>query len=231
MVNTNMPEEAKALQTEASGILEQAKVYKISTPVQYQSAGAELTRIKGVRQKVDELFDPIVRKAHEAHKTALASKKKLTDPLDMAERAIKQSMIDYNREEERKAREIEAKLRAEAEEKARKEQEKLLAKAEKALDKGLEEQAEMFLEQAEEVVPVIAVVAPQIEKVSGVATRKTWKARVTDMQKVPAYFNGMELRTIKQSALDNIARMTSGQAEIPGVEFYEDVNISARAVS
>ena len=226
-----MPKEVKALQSEASGILEQAKVYKISTSAQYQSAGTELTRIKGVRQQVDELFDPIVRKAHEAHKAALASKKKLTDPLDMAERAIKQSMIAYNREEERKAREIEARLRAEAEEKARKEQEKLLAKAEKALDKGQEEKAEALLEQAEEVIPVVPIIAPPVERVAGVATRKTWKARVTDAQKIPAYFNGMEIRTIKQSALDNIARMTSGQAEIPGVEFYEDVNISARAVS
>lgn len=231
MVNINLPEEAKTLQTEASGLLEQAKVFKITTGEQYKSAGTELTRIKGVRKQVDELFDPIVKKAHEAHKAALASKKKLTSPLDLAERAIKQSMVNYTREEERKARALEARLRAEAEEKARKEQERLLARAEKALDKGQNEKAEVLIEQAEEVTPVAApIVAPPIEKVSGIATKKTWRARVIDPGKVPAYYNGMELRTINQSMLNNIARMTNGQAEVPGVEFYEDVSIAARAI-
>ena len=39
---------------------------------------------------------------------------------------------------------------------------------------------------------------------------------------IPAYVNGMELRKINQSALDALARMSKGEANIPGVEFYQD---------
>ena len=46
---------------------------------------------------------------------------------------------------------------------------------------------------------------------------------------VPAYVNGMELRKINQTALDALARMSKGEASIPGVEFYQDTTISVKA--
>lgn len=51
---------------------------------------------------------------------------------------------------------------------------------------------------------------------------------MTDPAKVPCYANGVEIRPVNMSALNNLARMTKGTAEIPGVEFFEESSIAAR---
>ncbi|KJS85012.1 MAG: hypothetical protein JM58_09615 [Peptococcaceae bacterium BICA1-8] len=225
MININ----AEHLEQEASLILAEAQQYNIVNQEQFNAVGEELRRIKGVRKQVDDLFDTIIKKAHEAHKEAIGSKKKLTDPLDLAEKSFKKSMLAYQQEQERIARVEQERLRIAAEEKARKEREKLEAKAMREIEKGNEEKAETLMEQAEELVPFITVVAPQFEKVSGISTKKTWKARVTNPEQVPAYINGMEIRTINQSQLDKMAKMSSGTIKVPGVEFYQESTLAVSA--
>lgn len=222
--------EVTQLENETTSLLTQAKQFQVTNPEQFQAAGNELMRIKGVRKQVDELMDPIVKKAHEAHKEAVAAKKKLTDPLDQAEKSIKQALLVYNQEQQRKAREEEERLRKIAEEQAVREREKLLKQAEKAIDKGNDAKAEELIEQADKVVPLTPIVTPQVQKVEGIATRKVWKAVVENPQLVPAYFNGIEIRTINQSALNKFAQMSSGSIQIPGVKFVMEETIAARAI-
>jgi len=224
------PSKAELLATEATEILVQAKTYTIKTAEQFQAVGEELKRIKGVRKQVDDLFDTIIKKAHEAHKAAVASKKQLTDPLDMAEGAFKKAMLVYNAEQQRLAAVEQEKLRAIAEEQARKEREKLEAQALKAMESGKEEKAEELLSCAETVQAFVPIVTPQVSTVSGVSTRKTWKAKVVNPSLVPAYSGDIELRKIDQGQLDRIAKMTSGSAKIPGVEFYEESSLAVRGL-
>ena len=72
--------------------------------------------------------------------------------------------------------------------------------------------------------PVVAV-AP---KADGISTRKVWKARVIAPESVPIMANGSLIRPIDTAMLNQIAKITKGTAEIPGVEFYEESVISAR---
>ena len=72
-----------------------------------------------------------------------------------------------------------------------------------------------------------AAVEP-VQPTGGVSVRTTWKARVTDPKKVPAYFNGYELREINMTALNGLARQYEGGLDIPGVEFYRDSTMSVR---
>ena len=219
---------APDLAEQAAQTLAQARTYKIENADQYQSAGGELLRIKSIKTQIAELFDPVVKRAHEAHKAATAARKKLTDPLDEAERAIKSAMGAYDYDQRCKALEEEARLRREAEERAAAERAKLEAKAEKALEKGQEEKAEALLEQAQSVIPMAPVVVPQTVKVAGVQTRYIRKARIIDATKVPAYWGGVELRTINQSVLNQLAKLSPSQpSQIPGVEFYDEPQIAA----
>jgi hypothetical protein len=219
---------AEELAQQAQTTLARAQAAKIMNAEQYQGAAAELLRIKGIRSRIDDLFDPVVKQAHEAHKAACAAKKQLTDPLDNAERALKGAMGAYDQEQRRLAAAEEARLRAIAEQKAAEERARLEAKAEKAIEKGQEEKAEAFLDQAAAVVPLTPVVVPQTVKVAGVQTRYIRKARVTKPQDVPAYWAGVELRTINQSALNALAKLSPDKpSEIPGVEFYDEPQIAA----
>lgn len=229
MENIKANQEIEVLSSEAVTLLTQAKHFVIKNIDQYKAVAEELLKVKSVRKKINELMDPVIKKAHETHKEAVASKKKLTDPLDQAESSFKQSMLAYDREQQRIATEAQAKARAEAEEIARKERQALEEKALKAIEKGKEEFAEELINRAENVQAFVPIVAPETVKVSGITTKTTWKARVIDPQQVPAYFNGMEIRKIDNSQLDKIARMSNGTMQIPGVEFFEEKSLSASA--
>lgn len=227
---TKLTPEAEQLQQETTGLLTQARQFKVANAEQFQQAGTELIRIKGVRKKIDEMFDPGIKKAHETHKEFVALKKTFTDPCDQTEMLIKRELSVYNEQQRRIAAEQEAKLRAIAEEQARKERERLLAQAVKADEKGQSEKAETLLDQAETVITLVPIVTPQVEKVQGISSRKVWKARIVNEQLVPAYHNGVEIRKIQQGQLDRIAQMTAGNTQIQGIEFYPDEIISARAM-
>jgi hypothetical protein len=221
--------EVQQIENETTSLLIQAKQYQVTTAEQYQTVGNELMRIKGMRKRLDEMFDPGIKAAHEAHKVAVANKKKYTDQLDQAESTIKRALLVYNQEQQRIAREKEAELRRLAEEQAAREREKLLKQAVKAEEKGNDGKAEELFEQAENVIPLTPIVTPQVQKVEGIATRKTWKAVVDNPQLVPAYFNGIELRSINQSALNKLASMSSGNVQVPGVRFVQEESFAAKA--
>lgn len=220
--------QVEVVKAQVVGLVQVAQTYTVKSQEQLDLAGQELIRIKTVRKQVDELFDPVIKQAHAAHKEAVASKKKLTEPLDTAEKQIKAAIGQYTMEQERKAREEQERLRIAAEERARKERERIEAQALKAMEKGQEEKAEALLEKAEAVQVMTPIVAQTYQAPSGVSTRKTWKARVIDESKVPAYFAGVLIRPVDGAALNRIASMTKGPSQIPGVEFYEDSVVSAR---
>ena len=74
---------------------EQAKEIIINSVESYGKAGDILLTIKQFRKKIDETFNPIIQKAHEAHKEALNQKKKVAKPLDDAEKLLKPKIANY----------------------------------------------------------------------------------------------------------------------------------------
>lgn len=195
----------------------------ISSNEDYEKGNALLKDIKGKIKAVKDYWKEPKASAQAAHKQLVARESAMLKPLEGAESIIKRAMLDYTAAVE--------KARREAEEAARREREaeawRLEALAAQAEEQGDEETAEILYDMAEDVpVQAVAVQAPEAK---GASVRKTWKARVTDPKLVPAYFDGMELRTINMTALNNIARWRNGEAEIPGVEFYQDATLSVRA--
>lgn len=62
-----------------------------------------LITIKGLKKQVDQAFDPILKKAYEAHKEAVAQKKKFSAPLEEAELSIKRKIgkfLEVQRQEQ-----------------------------------------------------------------------------------------------------------------------------------
>lgn len=203
-----------------------AGAFTIRNGADYESAGGFLVEIKKRITQVREYWKGPKEDAHKAHQSIVAREKQMLAPLETAEKTVKARMADYQREVERERREAEAKAR----EMQRIEAERMLNEAiaaEQAGDARGAEIAAATAEMIEGMTPACAAAAKPTA--DGVSVKRVWKARVTDAAKVPAYFGGMEIRTVNQSAIDAIAKSTRGSAKIPGVEFYEDAIISARA--
>jgi len=207
------------LKQEVNLLPEKAKSIIITTNQEYEVAGTFLTTIKGRRKKVSETFDPICKKAWDAHKEAVAQRKKLTDPLDEAEKIVKSCISKYITLCERTRREEQRRL--EAEEKKRQEEQAIL----EAQNAETEEEATEIIEEAIENRPV--VVAPKIEtKVEGISRRMVWMWKYANLSKINPEFlipDEKKINLIVKSMGKNAEQM------VGGISTYQEAIISARS--
>lgn len=212
------------LKIAGSVMVSRAQKLRVSTQEEYEGAATFLKDIKEQAKRIKDYWAEPKAKAAAAHKDIVAREKAMLNPLAEAEAIVKRSMSDYTA--------AVLKARREAEEEARRRQqeeaERLLNQAIDAESAGDDQGAAIGLAMAEMVNDMETPPTIEAPKVSGITNRKTWKARVTDPTQVPAYCNGIELRTINMSALNSLAKMSKGTAVVPGVEFYEDTSIAVR---
>lgn len=171
----------------------------------YSRGGDILKDIKARIKAVKDYWKAPKAAAQAAHKTLFDREKQMLKPLEDAEATVKKTMLAYTTEQQRRQQEEQARLAA------------LAAQAEQ---QGDADGAAFMREMSAAVEPV--------QPMGGVSVRTTWKARVTDPKKVPAYFDGYELREINMTALNGLARQYEGGLDIPGVEFYRDSTMSVR---
>lgn len=177
-----------------------------------------LRSVKKRRAGIVEFFALMKSTTHKAWKATVSKEKSYTDILDRVERIVKDKVLVYDHAEEKKRREEQQRLQAIADRKAEQERQRLLKEAEKLKTPELKEER---LEAAAAVATPVVEVAPVIEKQKGEATRKIWKARVVDPDKVPK-----EWWIIDEKALDAFARATKGNKEVPGVQIYDESQLS-----
>lgn len=177
----------------------------ITTDDDYSRGGDILKDIKARIKAVKDYWEAPKAAAQAAHKTLVDREKQMLKPLEDAETTVKKTMLAYTTEQQRKRQEEQARLA------------ELAAQAEQ---QGDTDGAAFMREMSAAVEPV--------QPTGGVSVRTTWKARVTDPKKVPAYFDGYELREINMTALNGLARQYDGGLDIPGVEFYRDSTMSVR---
>lgn len=200
---------------------EQAKALTVATLEQYQEGESLLATCKQIETEIHATFDPIVDKAHQAHKEAVAQRKKYLDPIENGRRILKDKMIAFRDEEERKQKEEQARLDAEARKRAEDEQLALAAQLEAEGDK---ETANAIIAEPVQVAPVaVQKTAPAASRLS--AGRSVWSAEVVSLLSlVKAIAEGKQPITLiepNMTALNGMARSLKGALAIPGVKAVE----------
>ena len=232
----------------------QALTLLVRSPHEYEQVSGFLSQIKtkfneieGHRKHLKEPFIDGGRRVDEFFRAPLQFLKE-------AEQAAKTKLLNYEAEQRRIAAEEQRKL----DEKARKEREALEAKARaervKADDEArelarkadearivgdlaesvrLRNQADKIVEKSEIKAQTIEskaeqVVAQRVEAyippVVGQSSRTVWKARVVDKVAMPEEYKIADI-----AMLDKFAQATKGKVAVPGVQFYADQVMSARA--
>ncbi|PRF55371.1 hypothetical protein [Burkholderia multivorans] len=186
-------------------------------------------------------------KVKELAKSVEAERRKITDPLnaavkavndlfrpattylEQAERVLKSGLLQFNQkvEAENRARQ------AQAEAAARAERERMEAEAKKLAEQGQTEAAEVVRETAQ-VISAPIVAAPAV-KIAGIQSRGTYKARVTDKMKliqfVAAHPEFEHLLDANTSQLNQLAKAMKEKMQIDGVESYREASIASRAAA
>lgn len=196
---------------------QQATALIITSSEQYETAAEMLLSIKSLQKEIDATFDPIVKKAHEAHKEAVAQKKKIEAPLIEAERILKPKMADYVAEQDRIRKAEEERLRAIA---LKEEEDRRIAEAAQAEAEGNHEEAEAIVSEPVYVAPV--VVQKTTPSVSGISYRETWDFEITDLAKIPK-----EYWILDKVKIAGVVRAMKGATNIPGIRAFSNKTVAA----
>lgn len=206
---------------------DRAKALKIQTNEQFVEAGELLKTIKGLRAEIDETFNPIISKAHEAHREALAQKRKVEAPLAEAEAILKPRISGYLEEQERLRREEELRRQKEEQDKAEAQQ---VADAILLHDIGETALANQVIDEKPYVAPV--VLPRSVPKVAGITSTKRYSAEVIDLKAlVMAVATGkapIQCLQADQVFLNRQAVAMKDALSYPGVRVKIEAGISAR---
>lgn len=238
----------------ANACFDNAQALVIDSPMMFELAGVELMELTGKYKELEEKRLKITRPMDEAKKNVMALFKPALERMEQGVGILKGAMLTYQTAEKKKAQAAQAILdeaarkertrvqseQREQEEQAR-QQQKLAADlnaagqcedAAQAAAKG--ETAQIMAATLESTAIVISapVVESEARKVSGISFSGTWKAKVTDkaallkyLSENPAYLDWVD---VKLAPLHGMAKAQKGAMRIPGVEAYEEANISAR---
>jgi reverse gyrase len=191
---------------------DQATSLKVVDTTTYEQAGVMLKGIKALKANIQEYFKPLKDAANKAHKAITQREAEELAKLAPAMEHLSNTMSTWNQEQDRLRRIEQARLEADARklEEDRRIAEALLA--EKAGDKA---EAEAILSAPVIVAPPI--VQSAVPKVAGLAMRSTWKYRIVNEALIPR-----EYLTIDAVKIGGVVRALKGNAKIPGIEVYED---------
>lgn len=221
-------EEQKQAKQEISLVESMAKDLIVKTPEQSQEAQGVLKKIKIKKAEFHEKFDPPVRSAHKAWKSAKELYNFFLQPFDRAERTIKQKVLAFENERERAARQKAREEQAKAESAERKKREALERKAKAAEAKGQMEKAEALRDSSEKEysAPVAPVCAPDPIVAKGPSFREVWKGQVLDVEALMKAILDkrapQNLLIVDQSALNSFAKGVKDTLPVPGVKFYSE---------
>jgi hypothetical protein len=209
----------KEAEQETQLMVGEAKSLEIKTQNDFELAGTLRMKIKGRIKELDEKRKSITAPLDLAKKNIMALFNPIIDRLNEGVSIIDKGTIVYSDEQDRKAREIQAR----AEEEARKAREKAEAKARELEAQGKMERAAAYQAKADAVIaPVIIAATP---KVAGQAIKEIWYAEVVDFKALPD-----DWKLPNQSSLDKHAQNTKGKVSIPGVAFKSRKIVSGRSI-
>jgi len=199
---------------------ERAKEIKITDTLSLNSANSFLVSVKRMRMEINNAFDPIIKKAHEAHREAIETKKRFDKPLQAAEMIVKPQVAAYFGELARLRKEAEEAARKELEERNRKEEEQIEA-AIKSEEAGDTEKADEILNN--EIPKVVPMEDTPIPKLKGTSIRQIWKWKLINFDKVPREYLIVNANAIMASIREN-----KGKTDIPGIRVYPIDIVSTR---
>jgi colicin import membrane protein len=202
---------------------------EIQTAEECEAAGEDLKSIKARQKQLEEARTSISKPLLEVQRAINALFRAPQETLAQAEQIIKRGILSYQETEDRKRREA----AAAASEALRREKEKLEARAARAEASGKVEVAEALRTNAA-VIPERMEVAIPTPKITGLASRSTWRVEVIDKGALVSYVaqhpEWLNLVEPNMTALNGLARSQKSALSLPGVKAIEERQLAARAI-
>lgn len=183
-------------------------------------ASSALSQVVEIRKAVKAEFEPVIKKAREALEAAREMFRRYDEPLENAERTLRESIASYGELERRRAEE-EARRAAEEARRVIEERTEALLDSIGPEEKEL---AKAICEEAEREIRAISNLEPTRPKVNGVSMREEWRAVLVDMRSLCSAIGAgrapVSLVELRQQEANRLAASyrESLSTVIPGLE-------------
>jgi len=209
------PTELNLVEDRAVSVPQQAQAFTVASNADMLRADELLITWRTLEAEVHEAFDGIVDKAHQAHKEAVAQRKRYLEPIEQGRAILKPKMAEWNKEQERIRQEEQRKAEEAARKRAEDEALEMAALAEKVGDNAL---ADAIMEQPITPMPVFV---PKLSPKTATRFQERWYAECVDIKALcRAIADGKQpiaLIEPNMVALNKLAGALKGSMQIPGV--------------
>ncbi len=178
----------------------------------YLQAGEIFNAIRAMEKKIEAFFEPLCKKADEAHKALTSAKREELAKLKPLKDHINSQQTLYNIEQEGIRRKKEEILRQEA---LKREEEERLQAALQAEKEGNKAEAEAILE--EPVFIPVPIVEKTVPKVAGQTMTTIWKWRIFKEILIPR-----EYLCVDEIKINGVVRALKDKTNINGIEIYPE---------
>lgn len=213
-------DEAKELTTTIYSEMQKLDRLVVSSQEDFVRAGESYKLFNEYDKKVRDFWDTPIKNAHTLHKSLVAKRDEMMEPITKTKSLIRAAMTKFQDEMERKRREEEARAIAAAKKAA---EDAAIAKAVELEAKGRLAQAEVVMSTPVTVKPVM--VKAEVPSGFGNITRKTWSAEVVSMrQLIEGVLAGTADASLIQPnlvVLNAMARSQKSAFNVPGVRAVE----------
>lgn len=226
-VTVTNPDQAGMARSAQSAIA-LVEAFEVVDTATYELAADELKDIKARAKQLDDQRKSLTKPLDEVKKNIMDLFRQPLELLTKAENIIKGKMLDYQREEQRKA----AEERRKAEEAATAERERLRKEAQDLAAEGKHGEAALKTTVAEMVAPTaVHVEAPP--QATGISTRKTVDFEVQDLMALVAHIATrpelIGLIKTDDVKLRAYVRGLGMACKLPGVRVFEKETLAARS--
>ena len=232
----SIEEKTKLLEVKANDYVVMAEGFEITNDEQNQEAADIINKMSTFRKNVKAFFKPVVDHAHKAWKVALGQQAVLVDPVEAAEKIMRQKSGDYFQEQERIRREEENRIRREAEKKAKREREEEVKKERERAEKeaaeaktkkekeAIERKAKQEIEATLAAPIIFSVPTTNVKKVQGLSARKGYDFEIVDAKKIPRLY-----MKIDETKIRKYVKMMGKDAVIDGVRVFEKTTVATQS--
>jgi len=223
-INVSIDTEKVSQSTNVEILCKKAEV-SINNQSDYDLAAIVLKDVKSRYKHLDEQRKNITKPIDDAKKLVMDLFRQPLELLNKAESYIKDKMMDYTSEIQRKAEEERQRLQKLADDEAEKQRKIIETKIERAKASGKEEKAKELETQKENINPIIApLVTPAINQPKGISYKDNWSVEIVNVASIPR-----EYLMPNMILLNSFAKQHKGTQAIPGVRFVCEQIISARS--
>jgi hypothetical protein len=208
------------LQQAHKEIVVEAEGFIIDSDAKQQDAQLVIKNIKEMKERITAFYEEERESAYNTYQIILNKRKSFLDPLDEADKILRQRSSAYYQKQEEGRKRKEAEEFAKAQKKAEDEKLEQAAELEKADRK---EEAEALLNTPTVACPDVSDIPPAPVSQKGVSYRANWKWRIIDENKVPRKY-----LMLNEKMINRIVKDLKQNHGIPGIQVYDAGGMSVR---